>query len=92
MSTLKVPEKKHPSFDISVIEEFVVDDNVVMFVHEDDDVPETYEDIFLSPNSKEWLEATNYELNALKQNQTWTLVDCPANKNIISCRYVFVVK
>jgi len=69
----QVSQKERPSSDTSVIEEFVVDDNVVMFIHEDDDVPETYQDIFKSPNSKEWLEAVEYELNALKRNQTWTL-------------------
>lgn len=34
----------------------------------------------------------NYELNASKQNKTWTLVDCPRNKSIIACRYVLAVK
>jgi hypothetical protein len=85
-------QKKISSFDTSVVEEFVVDDNVIMFIHEDDNVPETYQEIFKSPNSKEWFEAVEYELNALKRNQTWTLVDRPANKNIISCRYIFRIK
>ena len=92
MKNTQIPQKEHPSLDTSVIEEFVVDNNVIMFMHEDDDEPETHQDIFKSPNSKEWLDAIEYELNALKRNQTWTLVDRPKNKNIISSLYIFRIK
>lgn len=67
-----------------------------MFINEEDDLPNDYTEINKnSPNSKEWYEAVEYELNelnALKKNQTWTLVDRPENKNIITCKYVFRIK
>ena len=63
-----------------------------MFINEEDDLPNDYNEIKNSSNSKDWYEAVEYELNALKKNRTWTLVDRPKNKNIITCKYVFRVK
>nr|XP_009802056.1 PREDICTED: uncharacterized protein LOC104247681 [Nicotiana sylvestris] len=39
-----------------------------------------------------WLDAMQQELTALKDNRTWTLVDFPAGKNPIGCKWVFKIK
>ncbi|KAJ9538575.1 hypothetical protein OSB04_031308 [Centaurea solstitialis] len=39
-----------------------------------------------------WRNAMIEEMNTLKHNNTWTLVELPANKKIIGCKWVFTVK
>nr|XP_033515355.1 uncharacterized mitochondrial protein AtMg00820-like [Nicotiana tomentosiformis] len=39
-----------------------------------------------------WVEAMHQELTALKDNGTWTLVDLPAGKVPIGCKWVFKIK
>lgn len=40
----------------------------------------------------EWQRAMAHELTALAQNQTWDLVPCPNNHNIVGCKWVYKVK
>lgn len=50
------------------------------------------------PNVKEalkcvhWIRAMNEEYNALRANDTWSLVDAPPNKKVIGCKWVFKIK
>ncbi|KAJ9556562.1 LOW QUALITY PROTEIN: hypothetical protein OSB04_011176 [Centaurea solstitialis] len=39
-----------------------------------------------------WRNAMIEEMNALEHNNTWTLVELPANKKTIGCKWVFTVK
>lgn len=39
-----------------------------------------------------WIKATESELNALHQNQTWILTDLPAEKSPIGCKWVYKIK
>ncbi|MCI30092.1 retrovirus-related pol polyprotein from transposon TNT 1-94, partial [Trifolium medium] len=39
-----------------------------------------------------WRQAMNIELQALAQNQTWTVVDLPPGKVPIGCKWVYKVK
>ncbi|XP_019228431.1 PREDICTED: uncharacterized protein LOC109209578 [Nicotiana attenuata] len=39
-----------------------------------------------------WIDAMTQELNALKENGTWTLVDLPTEKAPIGCKWVFKIK
>jgi len=41
---------------------------------------------------EEWREAMNTEIKALKLNKTWTVVDLPASKHVIGCKWVYKVK
>jgi len=41
---------------------------------------------------KEWCEAMDTEIKALKLNNTWTVVDLLAFKHIIGCKWVYKVK
>ncbi|XP_057251322.1 uncharacterized mitochondrial protein AtMg00820-like [Beta vulgaris subsp. vulgaris] len=39
-----------------------------------------------------WVEAMNEELSALEENHTWNIVDLPAGKNVIGCKWLYKVK
>lgn len=58
----------------------------------DSDVPKNYSDIKNLPDSEKWYQAVVKELNALKRNKTWVLVDRPKNRNIVGSRFIFKIK
>lgn len=51
--------------------------------------PQTYHE---AKDKIEWQEAMQQELNALKCNKTWELVDLPKHKRTIGCKWVYKVK
>ena len=59
---------------------------------DDDIIPLNYDDIKNKPNSDKWYQAVTDELQALKRNQTWKLVEKPKNKNIVGCKFIFRIK
>jgi hypothetical protein len=42
--------------------------------------------------SEEWCEAMDNEIKALELNNTWSVVDLPASKHAIGCKWVYKVK
>src|SRR5690606_38700944 len=63
-----------------------------MEIVECDTVPLTFKDAMNNSNSNEWKIAMQNEFNSLTENNTWNLVDRPLNRNIIGCRWVYVLK
>lgn len=53
--------------------------------------PNTFKQATGRPDSENWLEAMNDELNSLERCQVWELVDRPET-NVVSCRWVFKTK
>ena len=45
-----------------------------------------------SPLKSKWQEATRDEFNSLTEMGTWILVSLPKNRNMIKCKWVFMVK
>ena len=41
---------------------------------------------------REWKAAMDHEVQALVSRGTWTLVPCPADANIVMCKWVFTIK
>ena len=41
---------------------------------------------------KKWKEAMKNEMDALKQNKTWDLMELPQGKKLVGCKWVFIVK
>lgn len=39
-----------------------------------------------------WQDAMQNEYNALMRNNTWSLVPCPSNVNIVGCKWIYRVK
>ena len=51
--------------------------------------PETVEDVLSGKNASCWKQSMQKEFQSLKDNNTWTLVDLPAGKKAINCKWVF---
>lgn len=54
--------------------------------------PMTRSEALNSHDSSNWKRAMEEEIKSLQDNDTWTLVDLPANKNIVDCKWVFKTK
>lgn len=71
------------------------EENIVHFVNSAVcEVPENYEEAVNSVEKENWKKAIHQEMEALKKNKAWTLVDRPIETNtpIIDCKWVFQVK
>lgn len=54
--------------------------------------PVTVEQALSGPNADMWRNAMNEEMESLRENQTWSLVDLPHGKTPIKCKWVFKTK
>ena len=55
--------------------------------HKDDST--SYEEAISDINSKKWLEAMNLEMDSIRTNQIWTLIDPPEGIIPIGCKWIF---
>ncbi|KAF5771878.1 putative RNA-directed DNA polymerase [Helianthus annuus] len=51
--------------------------------------PSTYREAVKDPK---WVEAMNLEMEALLRNNTWEVVELPANRKPIGCKWIFKIK
>lgn len=56
------------------------------------ELPTTVEEAKRSPDAKRWELAMTEELNSLKRNETWTLVEAPKDHKPIRNKWVFRLK
>ena len=54
--------------------------------------PKTYEEAVKSNKAKQWKEAMQAEVESLENNDTWTFVDRPKDKNVLPGKWVYRVK
>lgn len=57
-----------------------------------DDGPRTYEEAITSNDSDRWMEAMATEIDSLKRNGTWNLVEPPNSQKVIDNKWVFKIK
>lgn len=57
-----------------------------------DDEPQSLKEAMKSSSWPHWLEAMKIELKSLIENETWDLVDPPANRSVLTGRWVFKLK
>jgi hypothetical protein len=75
-----------------MIQSDLLGDPIVNMTAEGQDVPLDYADIKNKPNSAKWYKAVEDELQALRRNKTWKLVDRPPGKNIVGCKFIYKIK
>ena len=54
--------------------------------------PKTFKEALCGPNTKEWQEALDYEINRLQKLGTWVVEDLPTGQTAIPCSEVMRVK
>nr|GEW09536.1 hypothetical protein [Tanacetum cinerariifolium] len=54
--------------------------------------PANYKVALLDPESDKWLNAMNVEMQSMRDNEVWDLVDLPPNGNTIGHRWLFNTK
>eukprot|EP00257_Ricinus_communis_P018038 XP_015576623.1 uncharacterized protein LOC107261488 [Ricinus communis] len=52
-------------------------------------IPNSVQEALSDPK---WKAAMNDEMKALQKNETWELVNCPAGKKPVGCRWVYTIK
>ena len=53
------------------------------------ELPDSYKNAVTGIESKDWIEASNHELNGLKKLKTWSVGDLPINKKALRLRWCF---
>jgi hypothetical protein len=56
------------------------------------DTPKSYAEVMISQDRDKWLDAIAKEGDSLKENKTWTLVEKPRGKRILSTMWVLKIK
>lgn len=56
------------------------------------EMPQLYDEIKNREDKLQWEKAIKDELDSLLQNNTWSIVPRPNNKNIVDCKWVFNIK
>nr|GEW55724.1 zinc finger, CCHC-type [Tanacetum cinerariifolium] len=54
--------------------------------------PANYKAALLDPESKKWLKAMNVEMQSMKDNEVWVLVELPPNGKTIGSKWLFMKK
>ena len=54
--------------------------------------PTNYEEAMMSPDSVKWLEAMKSEIGSMYENNMWTLVDLPDDRQAIENKWIFKKK
>ena len=66
--------------------------HVVYINYVNANIPSTFEEALNSNESKEWQNAMNSEIESLKKNNTWQVVEKPKDKQIIDVKWIYKKK
>ena len=55
----------------------------------DSEEPNTYMEVVMGPDSERWLEAMRFEMEFMRDNRVWNLVDPPDGVRAIECKWIF---
>ncbi|GKB27679.1 retrovirus-related pol polyprotein from transposon TNT 1-94 [Tanacetum coccineum] len=59
---------------------------------EDTHEPLTYQDVIACEDSSKWKADMKKEMDSLRKNKTWELVDYLARQKLVSCKWLFKIK
>jgi hypothetical protein len=71
---------------------FEIEGEAYMIAPHDDDEPRTVQEAFSSSAKDEWIKAMNDEIEPMKTNQVWDLVNLPPRRKAIGNKWVLKVK
>ncbi|GJU39118.1 retrovirus-related pol polyprotein from transposon TNT 1-94 [Tanacetum coccineum] len=64
----------------------------VVAEEEDTHEPLTYQEAVACEDSSKWKAAMKEEMDSLRKNKTWELVDYPTRQKLVSCKWLFKIK
>nr|GEZ49598.1 copia LTR rider [Tanacetum cinerariifolium] len=59
---------------------------------EDTHEPLTYQEAIACEDNSKWKNAMKEEMDSLRKNKTWELVDHPVRQKLVSCKWLFKIK
>ena len=71
---------------------FDIDGEALMTILQDNDEPNTIEEALSSLNKDKWRNALEDEMESMKENQVWKLVELPKRRKVIGNRWVLTIK
>ena len=71
---------------------FEIEGEAFMISSQDDDELKTVQEALSSSISDEWMKAMNDEMESMKTNQVWDLVDVPSGRKAIGNKWVLKIK
>ena len=71
---------------------FEIENEAFMCTSQDEDEPKSYKEALSSPTSEKWKAAMIEEMESMKKNQVWDLVDLPPGQKTIRNKWVLKVK
>ncbi|GJX65481.1 zinc finger, CCHC-type containing protein [Tanacetum coccineum] len=78
--------------DLKIIQEQDTHPSENTSIHHDEgdfNEPGNYKVALLVPKSNKWLESKNVEVQSMKDNEVWDLVDLPPDRNTVSSKWLF---
>ena len=63
-----------------------------MIAPSDDKEPKNVNKALSGPKAKEWIKAMKEEMESMKTNQVWDLVDLPPGRRSIGNKWIFKIK
>ena len=70
---------------------FEIEGEAFMIAH-DEEEPKTIQQAFSGPNAKKWFEAMEEEINSMKSNRVYNLVDLPSGCRTVGNKWVLNIK
>uniref|UniRef100_A0AAV1UV04 Reverse transcriptase Ty1/copia-type domain-containing protein n=1 Tax=Peronospora matthiolae TaxID=2874970 RepID=A0AAV1UV04_9STRA len=92
ISVPKRPSQRILLRNMSAVAQVVEDFDTAYFVNSVGDMPTTFKSAMESKNAVKWKEACDSEIDSLRKNKTWQLVQLPKGRKTIVYRWVFRVK
>lgn len=66
--------------------------NEIFYTQSTSDEPQSMQEALSGPDVKEWRKAMKEELESHSKNGTWELVELPAGRTAVGCRWIFKIK
>ena len=71
---------------------FDIDGETLITILQDNDEPNTIEEALSSPNKDKWRNALEDEMESMKENQVWKVVELSKGRKAIRNRWVLTIK
>jgi hypothetical protein len=71
---------------------FEIEGKAFMIAPQDDEEPKTFSHALSGPKASEWIKAMEEEMESMKINQVWDLVDLPSGRRSIGNKWVLKIK